>query len=91
MFRQIPFSGLRRKVKNVSANQRPGGHLGFPIGPNNINLLEDVEFLLPVKFHQILLSSFREEVEDVKSLWRMDGLWTTRGHNSVLEPTAQVL
>ena len=25
-------------------------HLGFPIGPKNINLVEDVEILLPVKF-----------------------------------------
>ena len=28
-----------------------GGHLVFPIGPKNTNLVEDVEILLPVKFH----------------------------------------
>ena len=27
-----------------------GGHLVFPIGPKNINLVEGVEILLPVKF-----------------------------------------
>ena len=27
-----------------------GGHLVFPIGPKNINLVEDVEMLLPAKF-----------------------------------------
>ena len=27
-----------------------GGHLGFPIGPKNTNLVEDAEILLPVKF-----------------------------------------
>ena len=27
-----------------------GGHLGFPIGKNNTNLVEEVEILLPVKF-----------------------------------------
>ena len=27
-----------------------GGHLVFPIDPKNTNLVEDVEFLLPVKF-----------------------------------------
>ena len=26
------------------------GHLCFPIGPKNINLVEDVEMLLPAKF-----------------------------------------
>ena len=27
-----------------------GGHLVFPIGPKNTNLVEGVEILLPVKF-----------------------------------------
>ena len=49
-FRSIPFSGFR-EVENVSANQRPGGHLVFffPIGPKNTNLVEGVEILFPVK------------------------------------------
>ena len=44
-----------------------GGHLVFPIGPKNTNLVEDVEILLPVKFRWIPFSRFREEVENVKS------------------------
>ena len=37
-----------------------GGHLGFPISLKNTNLVEDVEILLPVKFHEIPFSGFRE-------------------------------
>ena len=44
-----------------------GGHLVFLIGPKNTNLVEDVEMLLSVKFLQIPFSSFRGEVENVKS------------------------
>ena len=44
-----------------------GGHLVFPIGPKNTNLVEDVEIYLPVKFCQIPFSGFRGEVESVKS------------------------
>ena len=32
-FRCIPFSGLREEVENVSANQRPDGHLIFSDRP----------------------------------------------------------
>ena len=42
-------------------------YLEFPIGPKNINFEEDVEILLSVKFHWITFSSFRGEVENVKS------------------------
>ena len=38
------------------------GHLVFPIRPNNTNFVEDLEFLLPVKFRQIPISGVREEV-----------------------------
>ena len=41
-----------------------GGHIAFPIGPKNTNLIEDIEILLPVKFLRI---PFRGEVENVKS------------------------
>ena len=41
-----------------------GCHLVFPIGPKNTNLVEDVEILLPVKFHQI---PFEEEVKNVSA------------------------
>ena len=44
-----------------------GGHLVFPIGPKNTNLVEDVEILLPVKFRSIPFSSFRGEVENVSA------------------------
>ena len=44
-----------------------GGHLVFPIGPKNTNLVEGVEILLPVKFRWIPLSGFRGEVENVSA------------------------
>ena len=44
-----------------------GGHLVFPIGPKNTNLVEDVEILLPVKFRLILFSGFRGEVGNVSA------------------------
>ena len=45
----------------------PGGHLVYPIGPKNTNLVEDITILLPVKFHYIPFNGFREEVENVSS------------------------
>ena len=44
-----------------------GGHLVFPIGPKNTNLVEGVEILLPVKFRWIPFSGFRGEVENVSA------------------------
>ena len=44
-----------------------GGHLVFPIRPKNTNLVEDVEILLPIKFHRIPFSGFRGEVENVSA------------------------
>ena len=44
-----------------------GGHLVFPIGPKNTNLVEDVEILLPVEFRWIPFSGFRGEVENVSA------------------------
>ena len=44
-----------------------GGHLVFPIGPKNTNLVEDVKILLPVKFLWIPFSSFRGEVKNVSA------------------------
>ena len=43
------------------------GHLVFPIGPKNTNLVEDVKVLLLVKFRWIPISGFREEVENVSA------------------------
>ena len=43
------------------------GHLVFRIGPTNTNMVEDVEILLPVKFHLIPFSGFRGEVKNVSA------------------------
>ena len=37
------------------------------MGPKNTNLVEDIEILLPVKFHKIPFSGFRGEVEIVSA------------------------
>ena len=58
-----------------------GGHLIFPIGPKNTNLIEDVEILLPVKFRWIPFGSFRGEVENVKS--NDDGRQTDDGQRMI--------
>ena len=50
-----------------------GGHLVFPTGPKNTNLVEDVEILLPVQFRCILFIGFREEVENVSANQRLGG------------------
>ncbi|KAK3089579.1 hypothetical protein FSP39_004785 [Pinctada imbricata] len=50
-----------------------GGHLGFQIGSKNTNLVEGIEYLLPVKLREILCSGCRGDVENVKSLRRTDG------------------
>ena len=44
-----------------------GGHLVFPIGPQNTNFVEDIEILLPVKFRWIPFSGFKGEVENVSA------------------------
>ena len=44
-----------------------GGHLVFPIGPQNTNLVEDVKIFLPVKLCWIPLTGFREEVKNVSA------------------------
>ena len=48
-----------------------GGHFCLLIGPQNTNLVEDVEILLPVKFHWIPFSGFRGEVENVSANQRL--------------------
>ena len=56
-----------KKSKMSQPIRGQGGHLVFPIGLKNTNLVEDVEILLPIKFRWILFSGFREEVENVES------------------------
>ena len=41
-----------------------GAHFCLLIGPNNTHMVEDVEILLPVKFHWIPFSGFRGEVKN---------------------------
>ena len=40
-----------------------GSHLGFPIRLKKTDSVEDIEILLPVKFHHIRFSSLRGEVK----------------------------
>ena len=58
------------KSKMSQSIRDQSGHLVFPIGPKNINFVEDVEILHPVKFRWIL---FRGEVENVKANQRPGG------------------
>ena len=44
-----------------------GGHLVFPIGPKNTNLVENVKILLLVKFHQFPFKGFKGKVENVSA------------------------
>ena len=46
---------------------QPGQQFLFTHRPENTNLVEDVNILLPVKFHWIPFSGFREEVENVSA------------------------
>ena len=49
-----------------------GGHLVFPIGPKNTNLVENVEILLPVKFRSIR-SALSEELSKMSQPIRGQG------------------
>ena len=62
------------KSKMFQTVRGQGGHLVFPIGPKNTNLVEDIEILLPVKFRWIPFSGFRGEVENVSAVRGQDGL-----------------
>ena len=47
-----------------------GGHLGFPISLKNTNLVEDVEILLPVKFHWVELNwLFNVTINDISVIY----------------------
>ena len=54
---------LQRSEKRSQSIRGRGGHFGFSFGQKNTNFVEDVEFLLPVKFRQIPFSGFTEEVK----------------------------
>ena len=49
-----------------------GGHLGLRISLENTNFVDDVEILLPVKFHEIPFSDFRGEVKNISANQRPD-------------------
>ena len=53
----------RRSWKMFQPIRGQGGHLGFPIGTKNTNLVEDVKDLFPVKFRQNPFSGCGKEVE----------------------------
>ena len=65
------FVEFRSVVSEKSKMSQPirgqGGHLVFPIGPKNTNLVEDIEILLPVKFRWIPFSGFRGELKNVSA------------------------
>ena len=61
----LPFQREKSKMSQPIRSQ--GGHLVFSIGPKNTNLVEDIEILLPVKFHWIPFNGFRGEVENVSA------------------------
>ena len=56
-----------QKSKMSQPIRGQGGHLVFPIGPKNSNLVDDVEILLSVKFLWIPFSRLRKEVENVSA------------------------
>ena len=66
-FVEFRWAVSEEKSKMSQPIRGQGGHLVFPIGPKNTNLVEDVEILLPVKFRWIPFSGFREEVENVSA------------------------
>ena len=67
-------SAVSEKSKMSQPIRGKGGHLVFPIGPKNTNLVEDVEILLPVKFPWIPFSGFRGEVQNLSANQRQGWL-----------------
>ena len=64
----VEFCSALSEEKSKMSKQIRGrsGHLVFPIDPKNINLVDDVDTLLPVKVRCIKFSGFRE-VENVSA------------------------
>ena len=57
----------RRRQKCLNKSEVWRSSWVFFVGPKNTNLVEDIEIMLPVKFHWILLSEFKGEVLNVSS------------------------
>ena len=53
--------------ESVSTNQRPGWPSWFSDQPEKHKLVEEVDILLPVKFHKIPFSGFRGKVKNVSA------------------------
>ena len=92
---QVSFNSIQRllrRIRNVSANQRPRQPPSyFSDWPNkNTNLVEDIDILLSVKLRWILFSGFRKKSLKCEKVTETDGRQTTRNHNSTLQPSAQV-
>ena len=58
---------FQRRSRKCLSQSEARAAIVFPIGPNNTNLVEDVEILLHVKIHWIPFSGFRGEVENVSA------------------------
>ena len=79
------FSGCEKSIKMFQPIRGQGGYLDWRIGTKNINFVEDVEDLLPVKFHQ---NTFRGCGEVEK---RFSGyLWSLRKALSIFLPSSFV-
>ena len=66
-FVEIPLAVSTEKSKMSQLIRGRGGHLVFPNRPENTNLVEGFEILLPIKFGWIWFSGFRGEVENVSA------------------------
>ena len=53
--------------ESVSTNQGPGRPSWFSDQPEKHKLVEEVDILLPVKFHKIPFSGFRGKVKNVSA------------------------
>ena len=76
LFKKYIYSKTRGPKGHISCTwvqcatflwNRPRRKFLFTDRPQNTNLVEDVEILLPVKFRWILFSGFRGEVENVSA------------------------
>ena len=61
-FIEFPSMVSEEKSKLSQPIRGQDGQLVIPISPKNMNLVEDIEILLPVKFRWILFSRFNGEV-----------------------------
>ena len=82
MFRQTPFSGCRKEVKNVSANEKRPGPSWFSIGSKN--LVEEFKILLSVKLHQRFKRNSRKYLSQSKARAAIFFLRSSKNANLVI-------